>query len=208
MTVRELYKQRHDALLNRLAVGIEGLIREYLRGVPRIDRIGARAKSIDRFVAKSEKLDDDGNLKYSDPLNQIQDQVGARIITFYLCDVPVVSEIVEQYFRPVESRALIPEKESEFGYVGKHYILLIPADVVEDDMDRADLPDFFELQIKTLYQHAWSEAGHDLAYKPAEEPLTTDEKRLMAFTAAQSWGADRMLDELFRKRAQQPNPGH
>ncbi len=201
MTVRERYKKRYDASLNRLATGIEGLIREYLRGIPRIDRIGARAKSIDRFVAKSEKREE-GELKYSDPLNQIQDQVGARVITFYLCDIPIVSEIVERYFRPVESKLLIPEKESEFGYVGKHYILFVPTDVIEPDMESEDVPDFFELQIKTLYQHAWSEAGHDLGYKPGAEPLTPDEKRVMAFTAAQSWGADRMLDELFRKRSQ------
>ncbi|MGU3667192.1 GTP pyrophosphokinase family protein [Methylobacterium sp. A49B] len=199
MTVRDDYRRRHDGLLTRLADGIEAHIREHLQSVPRIDRIGARAKSVDRFVAKSEKIED-GKAKYSDPLSQIQDQVGARIITFYLSDVIAVSSIIERYFRPVESRLLIPESEWEFGYFGKHYILLMPTDVIEANMDRADVPDFFELQIKTLFQHAWSEANHDLGYKPGAVPLSADEKRRMAFTAAQSWGADRLFDELFKER--------
>lgn len=199
MTIREDYGRRYDKLLPRLAAGIEAHIREHLQGVPRIDRIGARAKSVDRFVAKSEKVES-GEAKYSDPLSQIQDQVGARIITFYLSDVIAVSGIIERYFRPVESRQLVPESEWEFGYFGKHYILLTPSDVLEPDMDRADVPDFFELQIKTLFQHAWSEANHDLGYKPGAAPLSADEKRRIAFTAAQSWGADRLFDELFNER--------
>ena len=55
--------------------------------------------------------------------------------------------------------------------------------------------------MKTLFQHAWSEAEHDLGYKPGTVPLTSDEKRRLAFTAAQSWGADRVFDELFQERA-------
>jgi ppGpp synthetase/RelA/SpoT-type nucleotidyltranferase len=200
MTIREDYNKRFDSSLQRLAVGIESLIRDYLRDLPRIDRIAARAKSVDRFVAKSEKVES-GQSKYVDPLNQIQDQIGARIITFYLSDVATVSKVIEAYFRPVESKLLIPESEWEFGYFGKHYILLTPTDVIEADMDHANVPDFFELQIKTLFQHAWSEAEHDLGYKPGANPLTADEKRRMAFTAAQSWGADRLFDELFRERS-------
>lgn len=45
------------------------------------------------------------------------------------------------------------------------------------------------------FQHAWSEANHDLAYKPTGE-LTDDQQRLFAFTAAQAWGADRIFPEL------------
>lgn len=201
MTVRETYQGRYDTTLKRLATEIENLLREYLRDVARIDRIGARAKSVDRFVAKSEKLREDGVPKYSDPLMQIQDQIGARIITFYLSDVAVVAEVIERYFRAVETKNLIPESESEFGYVGRHYILFVPGDVVEPDMDRSNVPEFFELQIKTLFQHAWSEAEHDLGYKPGPAPLSPDERRKLAFTAAQSWGADHILDELFIARS-------
>ena len=201
MTIREDYKARFDATLKRLASGIEDLLREYLRDVPRIDRVGARAKSVDRFVVKSEKVKDGGRPKYSDPLTQIQDQVGARIITYYLSDVTAVAGVIDRYFRAVETRQLVPESEWEFGYFGRHYILFVPDDVVEPDMDRADVPEFFELQIKTLFQHAWSEAEHDLGYKPGTAPLEPDENRRLAFAAAQSWGADRIFDEMFRERS-------
>lgn len=201
MTVEEAYKGRYDTTLKRLAAGIENLLREYLRDVSRLDRVGARAKSVDRFVAKSKKLTEGGTPKYTNPLMQIQDQIGARVITFYLSDVAAVTEVIDRYFRSVENKDLVPESEWEFGYFGRHYILFVPDDVIESDMNRADIPEFFELQIKTLFQHAWSEAEHDLGYKPGAVPLNSDEKRKLAFTAAQSWGADHMFDELFIKRS-------
>lgn len=62
------------------------------------------------------------------------------------------------------------------------------------------LPEFFELQIKTLFQHAWSEAEHDLAYKPELGELDEVELRKLAFTAAQAWGADEIFEDLFQGR--------
>jgi hypothetical protein len=34
------------------------------------------------------------------------------------------------------------------------------------------------------------------------EPLNSDEKRRLAFTSAQAWGADIIFDELFKERDQ------
>ncbi|SMC32731.1 ppGpp synthetase catalytic domain-containing protein (RelA/SpoT-type nucleotidyltranferase) [Fulvimarina manganoxydans] len=200
-SVRTEYTKRHDEALGPIANKLDEYLRSLLVDVERVDRISTRPKSIDRFVAKAEIMKD-GKLKYDEPLHQIQDQIGARIITFYTSDVERIAEIVLKYFRPIESRNVVPQKEWEFGYFGKHHILLLPMDVVSEDVDDSMRPACFELQIKTLFQHAWSEANHDLGYKPGAEPLNPDENRQLAFTSAQAWGADRIFNELFEKRMQ------
>lgn len=199
MNLRAGYEARFHQVLTPLALALEAYIRALLEAEVRIDRIQARPKSVERFLGKAAKADGDVP-KYAQPLHQIQDQVGVRIICFYLGDVDRVSAAIERYFRPVEARRVVPEREAEFGYFGKHYVLLIPADVIDVTWDKSYIPEFFELQIKTLFQHAWSEADHDLGYKPGTADLTSDQKRRIAFTAAQAWGADRLFDELFRER--------
>jgi ppGpp synthetase/RelA/SpoT-type nucleotidyltranferase len=87
--------------------------------------VTARPKSVERFLVKAETCED-GKPKYSEPLRQIQDQVGARIVTFYLSDVERVARIVERYYRPIEARRLVPESEWSFGYFGQHFVLLYP----------------------------------------------------------------------------------
>jgi ppGpp synthetase/RelA/SpoT-type nucleotidyltranferase len=155
-----------------------------------------RAKSVDRFVQKAQTTVDD-KPKYIDPLNQIQDQIGARVVTFYLADVAIVAERIRKYLNPIEIKTIVPDSESEFGYFGQHFILLLPSDVAAQVAEADLLPPFFELQVKTLFQHAWAEANHDLLYKPSFE-LSLDERRKVAFTAAQSWGADMIFEELHR----------
>jgi GTP pyrophosphokinase len=172
-------------------------LHEYFDGQPRIDRISARAKTPERFLAKAQATQN-GAPKYTEPLRQIQDQVGARITTFYLSDIERVSEIVLKYYQPIESKNVVPEDEWKFGYFGRHFVLIVPSDCV-GALDTTKVPQFFELQVKTLFQHAWSEANHDLGYKPGAVPLKPDEERRLAFTSAQAWGADQIFDELFRR---------
>jgi putative GTP pyrophosphokinase len=192
------YRRRHPVLV-RLAHMIDEHVRGLLQDQPRIDRISARAKDVDRFLKKATS-EIEGQPKYSEPLNQIQDQIGVRIIVFYKSDVDRIDALVKRYFAAIEYRRVVPDSESEFGYFGQHLVLVLPSDIIEEHIDKALIPDFFELQIKTLFQHAWSEADHDLAYKPGDTPLTGEQKRLVAFTSAQAWGADHMFDRLFRER--------
>lgn len=199
--LREQYERRHKTVLEPAAKRLTTMLTEYVSiapALPHIDRVGARAKGVSRFLDKSKKREEDGRLKYEDPLGEIQDQIGARVIVFYLDDVPKARERIEQYFRPSEMVAKEPQSNSEFDYFGFHYVLMLPDDVVPDGAEPADVPSFFELQIKTLFQHAWSEGGHDMAYKPPR-PLTPDEKRLLAFASASAWGADRSMQELYNR---------
>ena len=192
------YQTRYDEVLRPLALRLAEHLQGSVQGIARVDRVAARAKSPDRFIAKAQKVAGDGTRKYGDPLSQIQDLVGARIVVFYLDDVEAVAKAIDAYYRRIEQRDLVPESANEFGYVGKHYILTFPEDLFDNEADRSKTPEFFELQIKTLFQHAWSESEHDLGYKP-EEPLTPLQKRQMAFAAAQAWGADQIFQALHRE---------
>jgi putative GTP pyrophosphokinase len=194
-SLRDAYEARRKETLVTLASRLEEHLHGIFDGQPRIDRISVRAKSVDRFVAKAEK-ETGGKRKYDDPLNQIQDQLGARIVTFYKSDVDRLTAEVTKYFSHIESVQIIPDSDSEFGYEGRHFILFLPRDIFDDDIKEDESVIFFELQIKTLFQHAWSEAEHDLGYKTTKV-LTSDQKRRLAFTAAQAWGADQIFDDLY-----------
>ena len=190
------YRRRYDAFLKTLATNLERLIASYLRGVENVDRITARAKDPDRFAEKAARRDGGNVPKYAAPLTEIQDQIGARVIVFYRDDVDRIISQIGRYFQAIEERELVPESQWAFGYFGKHLVVPLPHDVVPQGVELGDVPRFFELQVKTMFQHAWSEANHDLGYK-RERPLNGDQERRLAYTAAQAWGADRVFAELY-----------
>lgn len=196
MSIQQEYKERYDKHLVSLANDLEHHVKDNLKGLHRIDRVSARAKGVGSFLGKAEK-EEAGHKKYSDPLNQIQDQIGVRIITFYMDDIETVSKTIDGYYRKIESKNIVPDSDSEFGYFGRHFILVIPDDLIEEGVDAEKIPNFFELQVKTLFQHAWGEAEHDLGYKHGAA-LSSDVKRRIAFTAAQAWGADQIFNELYK----------
>jgi putative GTP pyrophosphokinase len=190
------YGKRYGALM-RVAASLQALLDDHLNGVPHVDRVSARAKDPERFAKKASYMVE-GAPKYEAPLEQIQDQIGARVTVLYRTDVAAVTEVIKRYFPSIEEQEIAPDNHWTFGYFGKHFILALPVDAIPMDVRRDDIPRVFELQVKTLFQHAWSEANHDLGYKPMSE-LTDDQQRRFAFTAAQAWGADRLFDELCRE---------
>jgi ppGpp synthetase/RelA/SpoT-type nucleotidyltranferase len=61
-----------------------------------------------------------------------------------------------------------------------------------------DSPKVCEIQIKTLFMHAWSQQEHLLRYKSklGKENLPAEIQRKLAWIAASSWGSDSVLLEL------------
>jgi ppGpp synthetase/RelA/SpoT-type nucleotidyltranferase len=193
------YSNRYRDVLSPIAAQLECLIVGHLHeapSLPRIDRVSVRAKSPSSFLVKAAKKNDDGSARYVDPIGQIQDQIGARIITFYKRDGDAVCQRILKFFARAEEQTKEPESEWEFGYFGRHFILMLPGDAVPRNISTTEAPAIFELQVRTLFEHAWSESEHDLVYK-APAPLSRDQLRRCAFTAAQAWGADRAFQELF-----------
>jgi ppGpp synthetase/RelA/SpoT-type nucleotidyltranferase len=198
------YERRYRGHLQHIARGLEDLVVDHLGDEPEIDRVTARAKDPSSFHEKAHQLDDAGTPKYSEPLTQIQDLVGVRVVVLYHATVERVSSRLSRYLHPIEEKTLVPESNWEFGYIGRHVVAALPSDVIPPAANADEVPRFFELQIKTLFQHAWSEANHDLGYK-SSAPLSPDDQRLLAFAAAQSWGADRAFEELRSGRSSRSN---
>ena len=149
ISIHELYKERKEKYLETIEKSLEQHLWDTLGEYPRIDRVGVRSKSIERFLAKAEKTTHKGTPKYTHPLSQIQDQLGARIVTFYKSDVDEISKKVKEFFRHVEEQKFIPDTPSEFGYEGRHFILFMPEDIITSPELKDNLPQFFELQIKS-----------------------------------------------------------
>ncbi|HRW36897.1 MAG TPA: hypothetical protein P5254_04310 [Aquihabitans sp.] len=191
--VESAYRQRYERSLKALAIRLEAHLCDLFDEVNHIDRISARAKDPRRFAEKAGKAEN-GRPKYMHPFEEIQDQVGARITVLYESDVPVVEEVLVRYFHPVENLQRAPEDSASFGY-------FVPDEAVSEDV-----PQFVEIQIKTAFQHAWSETNHDIAYK-SDADLTPEQERWLAFAAAQAWGADKAINELVADLGPDPEEG-
>ena len=197
MSIAESYEALRKNYLVRAAEQLRSFLEIELEGVARIERISCRAKAVDRFVEKASK-EEGGERKYERPLSDIQDLIGARVIVFYLDDVDRVVEAVKRTLTGIEVREVEPATFAEFGYFGWHAIFRLPSET-HPEHTVLNFPEFFELQIKTLFQHAWAEAEHDLIYKMKTGEVSFKQKRLIAFAAAQAWGADNSFQSVLDK---------
>ena len=94
-------------------------------------------------------------------LADITDIVGVRVITFYTDDVDKVASAVEKLFKVDWENSVDKRKLHEidsFGYMSLHYIC---------SMD--GFPYRFEIQMRTVLQHAWANMNHDTGYKSGVE---------------------------------------
>jgi ppGpp synthetase/RelA/SpoT-type nucleotidyltranferase len=191
--LRAAYEERLP-LLQELAAKLEHETRRQFEGVPHIDRISFRAKGVESFLEKV--LERRVDPPYAEPLIEVEDQVGGRILVFFVSDVDSAREQAERLFTPVEAVLRRPETYNVFDYESFHAIYGIsPASKPAGWDERDDLPRTFELQIRTLFQHAYAEPQHDLAYKP-ETPPSDEIRRELAWVAASSWGADQALERV------------
>lgn len=126
-------------------------------------KAGIVIANIESRVKTYESLEGKLRLKGSKyhSLEDITDILGFRIITFYIDDVDKVASVVERLFQidwenSVDKRKLL--EIDSFGYLSLHYICSYDS-----------FPFRFEVQMRTLLQHAWANMDHDTGYKSGVE---------------------------------------
>lgn len=128
--------------------------------------VTGRAKSVSSFAAKAARTVD-GKPVFDDPLRQITDQIGIRVITYVHSDVQAVADLMEDQVVVLDDRDMGRETASEgrWGYASRH--LLVGLDPAREGHDEfaALRGRQAQIQVRTVLQHAWAEFEHDIRYK-------------------------------------------
>ena len=156
-------KKKHETCGNK----IQGLLRELLDAKEiEYHEVTCRIKDEESLIKKI-KGKDKYNNKYN-KLADITDIIGLRVITYYSDDIDKVAKLIEENFEVDEKNSIDKRKVLEpekFGYLSLHYIAKL-------NKERLKFPEYkscknykFEIQIRSILQHAWAEIEHDLGYK-------------------------------------------
>ena len=125
------------------------------------------------FAAKADRSVD-GQRLYTDPLAEITDQVGLRVITFLRDDVTTVANLLGEEMQLLDDRDMGQETASDgrWGYASRHLLV-----AVAGEQQPASI------QVRTVLQHAWAEFEHDIRYKgsiPEEDAPDLDRRFTLA----------------------------
>jgi len=128
-----------------------------------------RAKSEDSFVEKTKVPNPENprEPKYKNPLNDITDKAGTRIITYFIKTQKQIDNIINKEFNVIEKIDQSEEllESEKFGYLSVHYLVRLK----EPRLSLTEYSNFkgmiCEIQVRTILQHAWAEIEHNIQYK-------------------------------------------
>jgi putative GTP pyrophosphokinase len=178
----DLYRERRT-LYHSFSARLQSLLNELLAsegiGAAQVD---ARAKDVQSFIDKMGRRPG----RYLDPLADITDLAGVRVVVYYSSDVELVNTMIEREFAVDEKNSWrrTPSTDPDrFGYRSDHY-------VVSCSTSRAGLGEWqpyvglkAEIQVRTVLQHAWAAIDHTLNYKRASEIPAELKRQLFRISA-------------------------
>lgn len=150
---------QHARLTATVAALIENLIKrcgiEYLS-------VTSRTKELDSAHEKILRKE------YDDPPRQITDLTGIRVITYLETQVAEIEKLIRASFSVDEANSMDRSSvlgDDRVGYRSTHFVCTLGhnrTSLPEYD-EVSDLP--FEIQVRTVLQHAWAELAHDRSFK-------------------------------------------
>jgi ppGpp synthetase/RelA/SpoT-type nucleotidyltranferase len=125
----------------------------------KITPIICRAKTIESFLDKLQRK------SYSDPLSEITDLAGVRIVCMYEPDIKKIEDIIQREFKVCERVDKYREAGSDkMGYLGLHFIVKLRDHYSGPHYDGLHALKC-EIQVRTILQDSWALISHHLVYK-------------------------------------------
>lgn len=163
LTEAEQWYEKNKLLYEQFSEEIEEIITKILKiqGIA-YQSITHRVKSKESYLKKCSKE------KYINPIEEITDVSGIRVIAYTNEDVQKICEILQNEFSIDKEKSINKSmilETDKVGYRSFHFILQL-------NESRTNLPEYIayrdlkcEVQVRTLLQHAWAEIEHDRNYK-------------------------------------------
>jgi len=160
-----LQKQTYNNYAKHLKIILEDIAKK----VTPFNFIQAREKGIPNFADKVlRKLG-----KYHDPLKDMTDLCGARVIVQTQEQVKAICDHIEKVFTIDKENSLDASqrlKPSEFGYRSIHYVVQFKeGSNIFQNSDLKIPKSLFglkaEIQVRTFLEHSWADFCHDIIYK-------------------------------------------
>lgn len=179
------YAEQRPALVALEARMLEALDKLLLSRELSIHSLSSRIKAPASLGRKLNRPD-----RTYDELGDVTDLVGARIITYFEDTIDEIAALIEKTFSVDYDHSIDKRKSldaSRFGYRSLHYVCRLSPDDIWP----------FEIQIRTILQHAWAETEHDLGYK-SEASIPLEIRRRFSRVASLLEVADEELVSIRR----------
>ena len=192
--IRQQFQAQRPAL-ESFRTRLTRLIEELLEASDlKVNSIESRVKDIDSFTDKACSP----RKNYVNPLAEITDQVGVRIIAVYLEDVERICELIQREFtvdmeKSGDKRTLL--KVDQVGYQSVHFVLTIKTERASQLEWKSCLGLWAEVQVRTVLQHAWAQIEHQLNYKTTSTLSNAVKRQLYNLSALLEIG-DREFSRL------------
>ncbi|MFP5316680.1 MAG: GTP pyrophosphokinase family protein [Acidimicrobiia bacterium] len=172
----ERYRAEFSSLAERAQLLERYLARLLSPGNYDLHTIVARAKEPDSVRAKILRK------RYGHPARQLTDRLGARVIVYFSADVDRVATDLRalldvDHNNSSDKRASLGLRE--FGYRSVHLVakpkgmnLGMEFDLLKDQR--------FEVQIRSVLEHAWAEIEHEVVYKAGLSANSEERRRFSA----------------------------
>ncbi len=140
-----------------------------------LPEIQYRTKELLSIIKKVKKKQSQKEYSY----HHLKDKLGIRIICAFQEDMIIIDEFLREYFTIIDVEYKKDNLDfNKLDYVSNHYDAKINLNINEFKK-YSKLADYiFEIQVRTLNQHAWSNTAHTLSYKQ-EKDLPPNLKRIV-----------------------------
>jgi GTP pyrophosphokinase len=179
-------------LYARLEDEVQFILNEHLKDakIP-IHAIEHRIKSFDSIIKKAERDEQ------ADPINQLNDILGFRIISLFLSDIDRIFALLRKNFKIIDvDDKRITKGENVFGYLSVHLIAALPPSYKGPRYNGLKSLRF-EIQVRTISMHAWSIISHYLDYK-TPHAVPSDLKRDFNALSGLFYVADQHFELFFK----------